>query len=72
VLRMDADWYDSVRCCLETLFVAVASGGYIIVDDYGTCYGAEQALNEFLALRGVSVKLVPDGRGGCHFEKPKA
>ena len=70
VLRIDADWYESVKCCLENLFDNVAPGGYVIIDDYGTCFGARKAVDEFLASRGLDVELVHDGRGGCHFVKP--
>ena len=69
VLRIDADWYDSVRCCLEVLYDLVVPGGYVIIDDYGSCFGAQKALDEFLAARRTSVALIPDGRGGVHFQK---
>lgn len=70
VLRIDADWYESTKCCLENLYDNVIPGGYVIIDDYGTCFGAQKATDEFLAARGLSVELVFDGRGGCHFVKP--
>ena len=70
VLRIDADWYESTKCCLENLYDNVIPGGYVIIDDYGTCFGAQKATDEFLAARGLNVELVFDGRGGCHFVKP--
>ncbi|MDP2997940.1 MAG: TylF/MycF/NovP-related O-methyltransferase [Bryobacterales bacterium] len=70
VLRIDADWYDSVRCCLEALYDRVLPGGFVVIDDYGSCFGAQRAVDEFLASRQVAVSLVPDGRGGAHFQKP--
>ena len=70
VLRIDADWYESTKCCLENLYDNVIPGGYVIIDDYGACFGAQKATDEFLAARGLSVELVFDGRGGCHFIKP--
>jgi O-methyltransferase len=69
LLRIDADWYDSVRCCLEALYDLVVPGGFVIIDDYGSCFGAQKALDEFLAARRTSVVLIPDGRGGVHFQK---
>jgi hypothetical protein len=70
VLRIDADWYESVKCCLDNFYDNVAGGGYIVVDDYGSCFGAKKAVDEFLQKRKLQVALIPDGRGGCHFVKP--
>jgi hypothetical protein len=70
LLRIDGDWYDSVKCCLEALYDQVVAAGYVIIDDYSSCYGAQRAVDEFLANRNLHVQLVPDGRGGCTFIKP--
>ncbi len=70
VLRLDGDWYESTKCCLEHLYDFVSMGGYIIIDDYATCYGSQRAVDGFLAKRRVCVALVPDGRGGAWFQKP--
>ena len=70
LLRIDADWYESVRTCLDNLFDNVVSDGYVIIDDYGTCIGARKALDQFLYANGLQVNLVSDGRGGVLFQKP--
>jgi O-methyltransferase len=49
VLRLDGDWYDSTRVCLENLYPHVASGGIVIVDDYYNWDGCARAVNEFIA-----------------------
>jgi hypothetical protein len=54
VLRIDADWYDSVRCCLESLYDQVVEGGFVIFDDYYTFDGCAIAVHEFLGKRGLS------------------
>lgn len=69
VLRIDGDWYESTRCVLLNLFDQVPSGGWVIVDDYGTCSGCQKAVDEFLAERHIKAALVPDGRGGIAFQK---
>jgi hypothetical protein len=72
LLRIDADWYESVKCCLETFYDSVAPGGEVIIDDYGTCFGAEKAVDEFRGARGIASPMISDGRGGVHFTKPTA
>ncbi len=49
VLRLDGDWYDSTRVCLENLFPRVADGGVVIIDDYYAWNGCARAVNEFIS-----------------------
>jgi O-methyltransferase len=49
VLRLDGDWYESTRVCLEALFPRMAAGGIVIIDDYYTWSGCARAVNEFVA-----------------------
>jgi O-methyltransferase len=70
LLRLDGDWYESTLCCLNNCYDRVSPGGYIIVDDYGSCYGCKKAVHEFLESKDVEVRLIPDGRGGVLFSKP--
>jgi len=67
-LRLDGDWYDSTKCCLENLYGNVVSGGYVFIDDY-YLEGCKKAVDEFLAKRNEIVEFVFDNRGGCYFVK---
>ncbi len=49
VLRLDGDWYESTRVCLENLYPRVAPGGIVIVDDYYNWDGCARAVNEFVS-----------------------
>jgi len=49
ILRLDGDWYESTRVCLENLYPHVAARGIVIVDDYYNWEGCARAVNEFLA-----------------------
>lgn len=69
VLRLDGDWYESTKCCLENLFDQVVPEGWIIIDDYSSCYGSQKAVDEFINQRGLNVELVSDHRGGCYFKR---
>ena len=77
VLRLDADLYESTRCCLKNLYDSVAPGGFVIVDDYYGWPGCRKAMDEFLAARDerVEMRLVdPFDRArrlsAVYFEKP--
>lgn len=70
LLRVDADWYESTKCCLENLYDNVIAGGYIIIDDYRSVVGSKKAVDEFLKDKKLNVKLSFDNRGGCYFVKP--
>jgi hypothetical protein len=63
ILRLDTDWYESTRHELEHLYARVASGGVILIDDYGYWDGARQAVDEFLARTGEPLLLAPMGSG---------
>lgn len=69
VLRLDGDWYESTKCCLEHLFDKVSEEGIIILDDYYSCFGCRRAVDEFLEERDVDFTINADGRGGAWFKK---
>jgi O-methyltransferase len=52
LLRLDTDWYASTRHGLEHLFPLIATGGILIIDDYGHWEGARKATDEYLAKLG--------------------
>lgn len=70
VLRLDGDWYESTKVPLENFYDNVSPGGYVIIDDYATCFGSRKAVDEFFAERNIKAPLFEDGRGGVWFEKP--
>ena len=58
ILRLDGDWYASTKVCLDHLYPRVVSGGFVIVDDYGTYDGCRKAVDEYRAAQGVGGALV--------------
>lgn len=51
ILRLDGDWYESTKVCIENLFDKVVKNGFIIFDDYGLYEGCKKAVDEFLLKR---------------------
>lgn len=72
VLRLDGDWYESTKVPLENLYDQLTPGGFVIIDDYATCFGSRRAVDEFRSDRAIATPLLEDGRGGVWFEKPVA
>lgn len=49
LLRLDGDWYESTKVCLDHLYSSVVSGGFVVIDDYGQFSGCRKAVEEFLS-----------------------
>lgn len=63
VLRLDADWYESTRICLDHLYPNVSDGGIVIIDDYGYWEGCRRATDELLRSIGPVELTWIDGCG---------
>ncbi|MBF0460211.1 MAG: tetratricopeptide repeat protein, partial [Magnetococcales bacterium] len=59
VLRLDGDLYESTMDALVPLYDKVSPGGFIIVDDYGSCPPCKRAIHDFRAQRGIHEELQP-------------
>ena len=68
ILRIDCDWYASVKTVLEQLYDQVVEGGYVIFDDYFDYDGCAIAAHEFLGQRKLSHRLHTEG-GVAYFRK---
>lgn len=58
VLRLDGDWYESTKVCLEHLYDRVAIGGAVILDDYYCWEGCQKATDEFRIARNILEPMV--------------
>jgi predicted O-methyltransferase YrrM len=63
LLHVDADWYDSVKLCLDRFWDDVAPGGFVVFDDYARWEGCTRAVDEFLAARHPGPLLRTGGAG---------
>jgi hypothetical protein len=52
LLRLDTDWYRSTHHELTHLYPRLATGGVLIVDDYGSFEGAKKAVDDYFAASG--------------------
>lgn len=70
LLHIDADWYESVKLCLEKFYDCVQPRGFIVLDDYGQWEGCRRATDEFIQRRNLNVKLTQVDYTGHYFQKP--
>jgi hypothetical protein len=59
LLRLDTDWYESTRHEMHHLYPRLATGGVLIIDDYGHWEGARRAVDEYLEETGTKLLLTP-------------
>lgn len=69
LLRLDGDWYESTKICLNELYDQVVCGGYVIIDDYFYWEGCKKAVDEFLETRNINSSLVQIDESGVYFIK---
>jgi O-methyltransferase len=69
LLNIDADWYESVKLCLETFYDAVAAGGIVSIDDYGLWPGCRQAVDEFIQNRRLAIRMQMVDESAGWFQK---
>jgi O-methyltransferase len=69
ILRLDADWYNSISECLNILYPQVRAGGLIIIDDYYTWDGCSVAVHEYLAKKRLSDRIYQHPSDVCYIIK---
>jgi hypothetical protein len=57
LLRLDGDWYESTKVCLEALYPQVVRGGFAVIDDYGHWQGCRKAVDEYFQKNGLAAYL---------------
>ncbi len=65
LLRLDCDWHDSPRSCLEHLVTLVPKGGLIIVDDNYAWDGCARAVHDYLSCHDLlyGIRSLPNWHG---------
>jgi len=70
ILHIDADWYESVKLCLERFYDHIQPGGFVVIDDYSYWDGCKRATDEFLKERLLDITPIKMGYVSCCFQKP--
>ena len=70
VLRLDGDWYESTRVCLEHLYPLLSSGGVLILDDYYCWEGCRKAADEYRSRHGITSSIIRVDADCGYWRKP--
>ena len=70
VLRLDGDWYESTRICLEHLYPLLSPGGVVILDDYYYWEGCSKATDEYRVRMQIDARLQKIDATACYWRKP--
>ena len=57
VLRLDGDWYDSTKVCLDHLYPLLSPGGVLILDDYYCWEGCRKASDEYRLKHNITSRI---------------
>jgi O-methyltransferase len=69
LLRLDGDWYESTRTCLEAFYPKVVEGGMVIIDDYHTWDGCAKAVHDYLSHRSIADRIRESRNGNAYIIK---
>jgi O-methyltransferase len=69
LLRLDGDSYDATHDALTALYPKLSTGGWAIVDDYGTFSECRQAVNDYLDERNIEVEIIPVDDEAVYWQK---
>jgi O-methyltransferase len=57
LLRLDGDWYNSTKICLDYFYAKVVKNGIVVIDDYGHFSGCQKAVDAFILEVGEPILL---------------
>jgi hypothetical protein len=71
LIRLDGDFYESTRDCLQHLYDRLSVGGFVIVDDYGedSWTYCRRAVDEFRAERRIQDELITVDSRCCYWRR---
>jgi O-methyltransferase len=72
LLRLDGDWYESTKVCLENLYPLVSENGVVIIDDYYAWDGCAVAVHEYFGQQRLNhrIRALPDFSAAYVIKQP--
>lgn len=70
VIRLDGDMYESTIQAIEVLYPKLSSGGFCIIDDFGSHVSqAQQAVHDYRKQHGITDEIVRIDEFGAYWRK---
>jgi len=69
ILRLDADLYESTMDAIVPLYPKLASGGYVIVDDYKIIPACQKAIDDYRREHGITAEIHDIDWNGVYWQK---
>jgi hypothetical protein len=69
IIRLDGDMYESTMDGLVNLYHKLSSGGFIIIDDYGTIPACKKAVHDFRDKHGITEEIIDIDGSGYYWQK---
>lgn len=69
VLRLDGDMYESTMDALVSLYPKLSTGGYLIIDDWGSVDGCRKAVTDYRNQHGITDEIKTIDLDGVYWKK---
>lgn len=69
VLRLDGDMYESTMDALVHLYPKLSTGGYAIIDDWGSVEGCRLAVLDYRKKNNIAEDIIPIDSDGVYWQK---
>ena len=69
LIRLDGDMYESTMDGIMNLYPKLSKGGFLIVDDWGSVKGCQDAINDYRSQYNISEEIIPIDKSGIYWIK---
>ncbi|WP_229052214.1 TylF/MycF/NovP-related O-methyltransferase [Aeromicrobium sp. Leaf350] len=70
LVRLDGDMYESTWQAIENLYPKLSSGGFLVIDDFGSFVDqAQQAVHDYRAQHGITDEIIDIDGHGAYWRK---
>jgi O-methyltransferase len=69
LIRLDGDMYESTMDGIVNLYPKLAKGGFVIVDDWGSVKGCQEAILDYRKKHNIQEEIIPIDWAGVYWRK---